>query len=63
MAEGSVMRWRDFYGRVTEGMELDELWRQFKSEARSIYKFYAHEIDAVIPCANTRYASKSHPGP
>ena len=39
------MGWRDFYNRVTEGMELAELWGQFKSDARSSYRFYSREID------------------
>lgn len=39
------MGWRTFYERVTEGMALTELWSQFKSEARSTYKLYSHEID------------------
>ena len=40
-----MMRWRVFRERVTEGMELAALWSQFKSDARSTYKFYSHEID------------------
>jgi sigma-B regulation protein RsbU (phosphoserine phosphatase) len=39
------MGWRRFYDRVTEGMELAELWSQFKSEARTTYRLYSHEID------------------
>jgi phosphoserine phosphatase RsbU/P len=38
-------RFRDFWQRVTEGIELDVLGRQFLSEAKSSYRLYAKDVD------------------
>ncbi len=38
-------RVRDFWQRVTEGLELEELWTQFASEARESYGFYSQDVD------------------
>jgi serine phosphatase RsbU (regulator of sigma subunit) len=38
-------RLKDFWHQVTEGAELSQLWRQFKSEARSSYGLYSREVD------------------
>jgi hypothetical protein len=41
-------RWqgvRDFWARVTEGLEIAELWGQFKSEAHASYGLYSKEVD------------------
>src|SRR5262249_33558481 len=34
-----------FWQRITEGMELSDLWSQFQSEARSSYGLYSREVD------------------
>src|SRR5581483_11825948 len=34
-----------FWQRVTEGMELRQLWAQFRSDTRASYRFYSKEID------------------
>jgi phosphoserine phosphatase RsbU/P len=36
---------RDFWERVTEGMQLDDLGRQFLSEAKASYRLYAKDVD------------------
>jgi|SRR5579862_4312438 len=36
-----------FWQRVTEGMELNQLWGQFRTEARSSYRLYSKDIDAT----------------
>ena len=36
-----------FWKRVTEGMELGELWSQFRSDARSSYRLYSKDVDAT----------------
>ena len=36
---------RGFWGRVTEGLEIQELWGQFKSEAREGYNLYSKDVD------------------
>src|SRR5271166_3323001 len=35
-----------FWTRVTEGMRIDQLWRQFLTDARSSYQLYSKEVDA-----------------
>jgi sigma-B regulation protein RsbU (phosphoserine phosphatase) len=35
-----------FWQRVTEGMELNQLWAQFRSDTRASYRFYSKEIDS-----------------
>jgi serine phosphatase RsbU (regulator of sigma subunit) len=35
-----------FWNRVTEGMRVDQLWRQFQTDARSSYRLYSKEVDA-----------------
>ncbi len=34
-----------FWQRVTEGLELEDLWAQFASEARTSYGLYSREVD------------------
>jgi len=36
---------RTFWVRVTEGLELQQLWGQFVSEAKSSYTLYSREVD------------------
>ncbi|MGC2332652.1 MAG: PP2C family protein-serine/threonine phosphatase [Candidatus Acidiferrales bacterium] len=38
-------RVRDFWARVTEGLAIDQLWGQFKSEARATYGLYSKDVD------------------
>ena len=40
---------RDFWQRVTEGLELQQLWTQFQTEARSGYRLYSREVEARRP--------------
>ena len=35
-----------FWRRVTEGLELQQLWRQFQTEARSGYRLYSRDVAA-----------------
>ena len=42
-----------FWTRISEGMELNELWGQFKAEARSSYGLYSKDI-------RTDYSQLSH---
>ncbi len=37
-------RMQKFWDRVSEGMAIEQLWSQFKSEARSTYRFYSREV-------------------
>jgi len=38
-------RLRDFWQRVSEGRQLDELWSQFAADARATYGFYKRDVD------------------
>ena len=38
-------RTRDFWQRVSEGLEIRVLWSQFFSEARDSYRLYDHDVD------------------
>ena len=35
-----------FWQRVTDGMELNQLWKQFNADARTSYRLYSHEVDS-----------------
>jgi serine phosphatase RsbU (regulator of sigma subunit) len=36
-----------FWTRVTEGMQVNELWKQFRADARTSYRLYSQEVDAT----------------
>ena len=36
-----------FWQRVTEGMELNQLWGQFRADARTSYRLYSQEVDTT----------------
>ncbi len=36
---------RGFWNRISEGMELQELWSQFKSDAQASYGHYSQDVD------------------
>ena len=38
-----------FWRRITEGLELNQLWSQFQADARSSYHLYSREVDLVRP--------------
>jgi serine phosphatase RsbU (regulator of sigma subunit) len=38
-------RIRNFWARITEGLEIEQLWGQFKSEARDTYGLYSRDVD------------------
>jgi hypothetical protein len=40
---------RNFWRRVTEGLEVSQLWSQFESEARASYRLYSHDVAAKTP--------------
>lgn len=42
--EGRQRAVRSFWERVTEGLELAQLWNQFKTEAQTGYRLYSQEI-------------------
>lgn len=38
-------RLRNFWQRISDGMAIQELWLQFRAEARASYELYSHEVD------------------
>jgi len=46
---------KDFWTRVTEGMELNQLWSQFISEARTSYGLYSRELKRTDTAGMTRW--------
>src|SRR5580693_5950987 len=46
-ADAFSKRLERFWARVTEGMQLSELWSQFRTDARSSYRLYAKEVDST----------------
>ncbi len=49
-----------FWRRVTEGMELTQLWSQFESEARTSYRLYSRDVAAKTPDGLTRRGRRLH---
>jgi phosphoserine phosphatase RsbU/P len=42
-----MTRLEKFWQRVTDGMRLNELWNQFRADARSSYQLYSREVDST----------------
>ncbi len=47
-------RLEGFWLRVSEGMKLNDMWDQLRSDARTTYRLYSREIDAVRPAGAPR---------
>src|SRR5207248_1081442 len=45
VADRGARRLRDFWERVTEGMEIQQLWSEIRADARASYGFYSREVD------------------
>jgi len=43
--ESFMQRLDRFWQRVTEGMAINQLWSQFRTDARSSYRLYSKEVD------------------
>ncbi|HEX4488119.1 MAG TPA: PP2C family protein-serine/threonine phosphatase [Terriglobales bacterium] len=44
-----------FWQRVTEGLELGELWKQFHADARASYRLYQRDFNAESPRENRKH--------
>ncbi len=53
-------RLRRFWRRVTEGLEVSQLWSQFESEARASYRLYSKDVEANTPEGLTRRGRHLH---
>ena len=54
------LRIRRFWQRVTEGLELTQLWSQFETEARSSYRLYSRDVAAKTPEGLTKRGHRLH---
>ena len=54
------LRLRQFWQRVTEGLEVSQLWSQFETEARSSYRLYSRDVAAKTPEGLTRRGHHLH---
>jgi phosphoserine phosphatase RsbU/P len=54
------VRLHRFWQRVTEGMELTQLWSQFETEARSSYRLYSRDVAAKTPDGLTQRGRHLH---
>ena len=54
-----IGRVRSFWERVTEGLELDQLWSQFRNDTRSSYRLYSREVRPYEP-PDARRAQPMH---
>lgn len=49
-----------FWQRVTEGLELTQLWSQFETDARTSYRLYSRDVAANTPEGLTRRGHNLH---
>ena len=54
------MRLQRFWQRVTEGLEVSQLWSQFETEARTSYRLYSRDVAAKTPEGLTRRGHNLH---
>src|ERR1700726_1814500 len=54
------MRLHNFWRRVTEGLEVSQLWSQFESEARTSYRLYSRDVEAKTPEGLTARGRRLH---
>ncbi len=54
------VRLKQFWRRVTEGLELTQLWSQFENEARVSYRLYSRDVAAKTPEGLTRKGRHLH---
>jgi phosphoserine phosphatase RsbU/P len=53
-------RLHNFWRRVTEGLEVSQLWSQFESEARTSYRLYSRDVEAKTPEGLTARGRRLH---
>ncbi len=54
------MRVQKFWQRVTDGLEVSQLWSQFESEARTSYRLYSKDVAAKTPDGLTDHGRHIH---
>jgi sigma-B regulation protein RsbU (phosphoserine phosphatase) len=53
-------RMQRFWQRVTEGLEVSQLWSQFESEAKASYRLYSKDVAAKTPEGLTKHGRHMH---
>jgi phosphoserine phosphatase RsbU/P len=53
-------RLHNFWRRVTEGLEVSQLWSQFESETRTSYRLYSRDVEAKTPEGLTTRGRRLH---
>jgi sigma-B regulation protein RsbU (phosphoserine phosphatase) len=51
----SFMYLHQFWQRVSDGLEIGQLWKQFHTDARASYRFYRKDFDARAPQETDRH--------
>jgi len=54
------VRLHRFWRRVTDGLEVSQLWSQFESEARTSYRLYSKDVEAKTPEGLTHSGRNLH---
>jgi sigma-B regulation protein RsbU (phosphoserine phosphatase) len=54
------VRVQRFWQRVTEGLEVSQLWSQFEAEARASYRLYSRDVEAKTPEGLTHGGRRLH---
>ncbi|MGA2103043.1 MAG: serine/threonine protein phosphatase, partial [Candidatus Sulfotelmatobacter sp.] len=54
------LRLQKFWRRVTEGLEVSQLWSQFETEARASYRLYSKDVAAKTPDGLTDRGRRLH---
>ncbi|HEY6373758.1 MAG TPA: PP2C family protein-serine/threonine phosphatase [Candidatus Sulfotelmatobacter sp.] len=54
------VRLHRFWRRVTDGLEVSQLWSQFESEARTSYRLYSRDVEARTPDGLTHGGRNLH---
>ena len=54
------VRMHRFWRRVTEGLEVSQLWSQFETEARTSYRLYSRDVEAKTPDGLTKGGRRMH---
>jgi sigma-B regulation protein RsbU (phosphoserine phosphatase) len=54
------VRLHRFWRRVTDGLEVSQLWSQFETEARTSYRLYSRDVEAKTPDGLTHRGRNLH---
>jgi sigma-B regulation protein RsbU (phosphoserine phosphatase) len=54
------VRLRQFWQRVTEGLEISQLWSQFEADTRTSYRLYSRDVAAKTPEGLTKRGHRLH---